>query len=53
VLKKRAETKDFELLMRIKASTVGNIVGKDVPISLTEVRILAIDDPILSYIFKF
>ncbi|KAI0686328.1 serine-tRNA ligase [Cytidiella melzeri] len=36
VLAKRAETKEFEQAMRQKASTVGNIVGKDVPVSLTE-----------------
>jgi seryl-tRNA synthetase len=30
-------TKEFEVTMRQKASTVGNIVGKDVPVSLTEV----------------
>lgn len=38
VLAKRAESKEFEQKMRQKASTVGNIVGKDVPVSLTEVR---------------
>ena len=40
VAAKRAETKEFEIKMRQKASTVGNIVGKDVPVSLTEVCIL-------------
>lgn len=34
---KRKETKEFELKMRQKASTVGNIVGKSVPVSQTEV----------------
>ncbi|KAK7053033.1 Cytosolic seryl-tRNA synthetase [Paramarasmius palmivorus] len=33
---KRKEAKDFEAEMRKKASTVGNIVGKNVPVSLTE-----------------
>ncbi|KAL0563285.1 Cytosolic seryl-tRNA synthetase, partial [Marasmius crinis-equi] len=33
---KRKEAKDFEGEMRKKASTVGNIVGKNVPISQTE-----------------
>ncbi|PSR81757.1 hypothetical protein PHLCEN_2v6266 [Hermanssonia centrifuga] len=36
VIAKRAEAKEFEAKMRQKASTVGNIVGKDAPISLTE-----------------
>ena len=35
--KKMKETKEHELAMRAKASNVGNIVGKSVPISLTEV----------------
>lgn len=34
---KRKETREYELLMRQKASNVGNIVAKDVPVSLTEV----------------
>jgi len=34
---KTKETKEFEIVMRSKASTVGNIVGKDVPVSQTEV----------------
>jgi len=34
---KRKETKEFEIKMRQKASTVGNIVGKNVPVSQTEV----------------
>jgi seryl-tRNA synthetase len=33
---KRKETRDYELLMRQKASNVGNLVAKDVPVSLTE-----------------
>ncbi|KAG9313797.1 serine-tRNA ligase, partial [Chiua virens] len=33
---KRKETREFELFMRQKASNVGNIVAKDVPVSLTE-----------------
>ncbi|KAG1819236.1 uncharacterized protein BJ212DRAFT_1344919 [Suillus subaureus] len=33
---KRKETREFEVEMRKKASTVGNLVAKDVPISLTE-----------------
>ncbi|KAI0340455.1 serine-tRNA ligase [Trametopsis cervina] len=36
VIAKRAEVKEYEQKMRQKASTVGNIVGKDVPVSLTE-----------------
>ena len=36
--RKLKETKEFEIAMRAKASTVGNIVGKGVPASLTEVR---------------
>lgn len=35
--KKLRETKEHEISMRAKASTVGNIVGKSVPVSLTEV----------------
>ena len=34
---KKKESKEFEILMRRKASTVGNIVGKGAPVSLTEV----------------
>jgi len=30
------ESKEFEIQMRIKATHVGNIVGKNVPVSLTE-----------------
>jgi len=37
---KTKETKEFEIVMRSKASTVGNIVGKNVPISQTEVGCL-------------
>ncbi|KAF8958967.1 hypothetical protein BDZ97DRAFT_1667771 [Flammula alnicola] len=33
---KKKEAKEFEIVMRQRASTVGNIVGKAVPISLTE-----------------
>jgi seryl-tRNA synthetase len=33
---KKKEAKEFEITMRAKASTVGNIVGKAVPISTTE-----------------
>ena len=33
------DTKDYEVLMRQKASTVGNIVGPGAPVSLTEVRV--------------
>ncbi|KAF4612657.1 hypothetical protein D9613_011734 [Agrocybe pediades] len=33
---KKKEAKEHEILMRQKASTVGNIVGKNVPVSLTE-----------------
>lgn len=33
---KRKETREFEVEMRKKASTVGNLVAKDVPVSLTE-----------------
>ncbi|KDQ56895.1 hypothetical protein JAAARDRAFT_158131 [Jaapia argillacea MUCL 33604] len=33
---KKKSTKEFELTMRVKASLVGNLVGKDVPDSLTE-----------------
>ncbi|KAF8179834.1 hypothetical protein BJ912DRAFT_907486 [Pholiota molesta] len=33
---KKKEAKEFEALMRQKASTVGNIVGKGAPVSLTE-----------------
>lgn len=41
VVAKKAETKEFEIKMRQKASTVGNIVGKTVPVSQTEVCVLA------------
>lgn len=34
---KKKESKEFEAKMRQKASTIGNIVGKDAPISQTEV----------------
>lgn len=34
----RKKTKEFEITMRAKASGVGNIVGKNVPVSQTEVR---------------
>ena len=40
VTEKRTEAKDLEAKMRQRASTVGNIVGKDVPVSMTEVRLL-------------
>ncbi|KAG2337506.1 serine-tRNA ligase [Suillus weaverae] len=33
---KQKETREFEVEMRKKASTVGNLVAKDVPVSLTE-----------------
>lgn len=36
VAAKRVESKEFEIKMRQKASTVGNLVNKDVPVSLTE-----------------
>lgn len=36
---KRKETREYETLMRQKASNVGNIVAKDVPVSLTEARV--------------
>ncbi|KAI0752707.1 serine-tRNA ligase [Daedaleopsis nitida] len=36
VLAKRAEAKELEAVMRQKASNAGNIVGKDVPVSMTE-----------------
>ena len=38
VVAKRAEAKELEAKMRQKASTAGNIVGKDVPVSMSEVR---------------
>ncbi len=41
VIAKKAETKEFEIKMRQKASTVGNIVGKTVPVSQTEVCTLS------------
>ena len=37
VEEKKKEAREFEMKMRQKASTVGNIVGKNVPVSLTEV----------------
>ncbi len=37
VVAKRNEAKDLEAKMRQRASTVGNIVAKGVPVSLTEV----------------
>ncbi|GJE93183.1 serine-tRNA ligase [Phanerochaete sordida] len=36
VAAKRAEAKEHEAKMRQRAATVGNIVGKDAPVSLTE-----------------
>ncbi|TCD64894.1 Cytosolic seryl-tRNA synthetase [Steccherinum ochraceum] len=36
VIAKRQEAKDYEQKMRQRASNVGNIVGKDAPVSLTE-----------------
>ncbi len=33
---KKKEAKEFEIRMRQKAGTVGNIIGKNVPVSLTE-----------------
>jgi seryl-tRNA synthetase len=39
---KKKEAKEFEIKMRQKASTVGNIVGKDAPVSLTEVSDLQV-----------
>ncbi|KAI1787265.1 serine-tRNA ligase [Ganoderma leucocontextum] len=36
VVAKRNEAKEFEAKMRQRASTVGNIVAKDVPVSVTE-----------------
>ncbi|KAF9045775.1 serine-tRNA ligase [Hymenopellis radicata] len=36
VAAKRIEAKEFEVKMRQKASMVGNVVGKDVPVSQTE-----------------
>lgn len=41
-LAKRAATKEYEQTMRQKASTVGNIVGKDVPVSMNEVSQCAV-----------
>jgi len=35
----KQNVKDTEQLMRIKAASVGNIVGKSVPVSMTEVRL--------------
>jgi seryl-tRNA synthetase len=39
-VKLKQKSRDAEENMRVKASTVGNIVAKDVPVSLTEVCIL-------------
>ncbi|KIY70291.1 serine-tRNA ligase [Cylindrobasidium torrendii FP15055 ss-10] len=36
VAAKKAEAKEFEIKMRQKAQSVGNIVGKDVPVSISE-----------------
>jgi seryl-tRNA synthetase len=33
----RKKTKEFEVTMRQRTATVGNIVGKDAPVSQTEV----------------
>lgn len=44
VEEKKKEAKEFEIKMRQKASTVGNIVGKNAPVSLTEVRNLQMGD---------
>ena len=38
VAAKKQESKDFEILLKKKARGVGNIVGKNVPVSQTEVR---------------
>ena len=38
VEEKKKEAREFEIKMRQKANTVGNIVGKNVPVSLTEVN---------------
>ena len=38
VIAKRNEAKDFEQKMRQRASMVGNLVGKSVPVSMTEVN---------------
>lgn len=45
VLAKKKEALEFEVKMRNKAAGVGNIVGKNAPVSLTEVRSLS---PVLS-----
>lgn len=42
VAAKRAESKEFEAKMRARASNVGNIVGKNAPVSLTEVSTIVI-----------
>lgn len=34
---KKKEAREFEIKMRQKAGTIGNIVGKNAPVSLTEV----------------
>ena len=49
VVAKRNESKEYEFKMRKLASTVGNLVGKDVPVSQTEVR----DDISHKYIVVF
>jgi seryl-tRNA synthetase len=41
VEEKKKEVKEFEIRMRQKASTVGNIVGKNAPVSQTEVSSLS------------
>jgi seryl-tRNA synthetase len=38
---KRKEARDAELAMRQKASTIGNIVNKGVPVSQTEVILIS------------
>jgi len=35
--KSQKDAREHEALMRAKAATIGNIVGKNVPVSLTEV----------------
>jgi seryl-tRNA synthetase len=46
VEEKKKEAKEFEIRMRQKASTVGNIVGKNAPVSQTEVNSLSFLDVI-------
>lgn len=43
VEEKKKEAREFEIKMRQKASTVGNIVGKNVPVSLTEVIVYFVE----------